>query len=82
VDKLRSLAQAFAGQVVLVQGDSHYFKMDKPINRSSGGGGVLTNFTRIETFGSRNTHWVLATINPDDPNLFSFEPRIVPSNIQ
>jgi hypothetical protein len=81
VDKLRSLTEAFAGQVALVHGDSHYFKMDKPINRSTGGG-ALTNFTRVETFGARNTHWVIATINPDDPNLFSFDPRIVPGNTQ
>jgi hypothetical protein len=79
VDKLRSLTEGFAGQVALVHGDSHYFKMDKPINRSSGGG-VLTNFTRVETFGARNTHWVIATIDTGDPNLFSFEPRIVPGN--
>jgi hypothetical protein len=79
VDKLRSLTEAFSGQVALVHGDSHYFKLDKPINRSTGGG-VLTNFTRLETFGARNTHWVSATIDPDNPNLFAFEPHIVPGN--
>src|SRR5262249_49306910 len=79
VDALRTQTEAFDGQVALVHGDSHYFKVDKPINRSSGGG-VLTNFTRVETFGARNTHWVSATIDPRDPNLFSFQPRIVPSN--
>ena len=26
-------------------------------------GGVLANFTRVETFGSRNDHWVSATID-------------------
>jgi len=80
VDKLRSLTEAFDGQVVLVHGDSHYFKMDKPINRSSGG--VLTNFTRVETFGARNTHWVAARIDGRDPNVFAFEPRIVSGNTQ
>jgi len=79
VDKLRAVTEAFDGQVALVHGDSHYFKVDKPINRSSGGG-VLTNFTRVETFGARNTHWVSATIEPNDPNVFVFQPRIVPQN--
>ena len=32
VDALRADTLAFAGQVVLVHGDSHYFKVDKPIN--------------------------------------------------
>jgi hypothetical protein len=76
VNALRNLTEAFAGQVVLVHGDSHYFKIDKPLNRSAGGG-VLGNFTRVETFGSRNTHWVRATIDANDPNVFRFDPMIV-----
>jgi hypothetical protein len=78
VDALRNETIAFNGQVALVHGDSHYFKVDKPINRPDGG--VLANFTRVETFGARNTHWVSATIDPNDPNLFVFEPRIVSAN--
>ena len=79
VDALRTQTEAFNGQVALVHGDSHYFKVDKPLNRSTGGG-VLTNFTRVETFGARNTHWVSATIDPRDPNLFEFESQIVAAN--
>jgi hypothetical protein len=78
VDALRSETTAFHGQVALVHGDSHYFKLDKPLNGPSGG--VLANFTRVETFGARNTHWVSATIDPSDPNLFVFEPQIVEAN--
>jgi len=77
---LRTETLAFQGQVALVHGDSHYFKMDKPLSGPSDG--VLANFTRVETFGARNTHWVSATIDPSNPNLFSFEPRIVPGNTQ
>ncbi len=79
VNALRSETMGFSGQVVLVHGDSHYFKIDKPINLPSGG--VLANFTRVETFGARQTHWVNATIDPSDPNLFEFAPRIVPANV-
>jgi hypothetical protein len=78
VNALQSFTLAFPGQVALVHGDSHYFKMDKPLNGPTGG--VLANFTRVETFGARNTHWVSARIEPADPNLFVFEPRIVPEN--
>lgn len=78
VAALRDLTIAFPGQVALVHGDSHYFKLDKPLNGPSGG--VLANFTRVETFGARNTHWLKATIDVEDPNLFSFQPRIVPAN--
>jgi len=80
VSALRVESIAFRGQVALVHGDSHYFKVDKPLNGPSGG--VLANFTRVETFGARNTHWVSATIDVKDPNLFSFEPRIVAANAE
>jgi hypothetical protein len=80
VEALRNETLAFRGQVVLVHGDSHYFKVDKPLNGPTSG--VLANFTRVETFGARNTHWVAAHIDPTDPNLFVFEPRIVPANAQ
>jgi hypothetical protein len=78
VNALRTETLNFAGQVALVHGDGHYFKIDKPINGP--GTGVLANFTRVETFGARNTHWVSATIDPNDPNVFTFEPRIVSAN--
>jgi hypothetical protein len=81
VDALRNETEGFDGQVVLVHGDSHYFKVDKPLNHTAGGG-VVANFTRVETFGARNTHWVSARIDVRDPNLFVFEPRIVPANTQ
>jgi hypothetical protein len=78
VDALRSVSVAFPGQVALVHGDSHYFKVDMPLSTAQGG--VVTNFTRVETFGARNNHWVAATIDANDPKLFSFEPRIVAAN--
>jgi hypothetical protein len=79
VDALRNASMAFDGQVALVHGDSHYFKVDKPINTPQGG--IVGNFTRLETFGSRNTHWVAATIDADDPNVFRFDQRIVAANL-
>jgi hypothetical protein len=75
VDALRAETLAFPGQVVLVHGDSHYFKVDKPLTLASGK--VLGNFTRVETFGASSTDWVQATIDPRSRNLFSFEPMIV-----
>jgi hypothetical protein len=76
---LRTQVIAFPGQSVLVHGDSHYFKLDKPLNYDNGQ--VVAKFTRVETFGASNTHWVAATVDPSDPNLFEFSPRIVPGNV-
>jgi hypothetical protein len=75
VNALRNETLAFSGQVVLVHGDSHYFKVDKPLKLDSGK--VLGNFTRVETFGAASTDWVQATIDPKSRNLFVFQPMIV-----
>jgi len=67
----------FAGQVVLVHGDTHFFKVDKPLVDQAH---LIPNLTRVETFGSPNVHWVRVTVDPRSRNLFNFEPMIVPGN--
>jgi hypothetical protein len=78
VAALRAHTLAFKGQVVLVHGDSHYFKVDQPLLNDSGT--VLANFTRVETWGAANVHWVSAVIDPSAPTLFTFRSMIVPAN--
>ena len=80
--------QAFDGQVVLVHGDTHFFKVDKPLNQEFNAPNpidptkahLIRNLTRVETFGSPNVHWVKVTIDPRSRNVFTFEPMIVPGN--
>jgi hypothetical protein len=82
---LEKEATAFGKPVVLMHGDSHYFRIDNPFRhrREPGKPGVpsLENFLRLETFGSPNHHWVQATVDPNDPNAFTFRPRIVAANV-
>ncbi len=66
--------EAFAGQVLFVHGDTHYFKVDKPLHAP---GRQLGNFTRLQTFGSPAIHWVKVTVRPDTATLFHIEPVIV-----
>lgn len=67
----------FPGQVVLVHGDTHFFKIDKPLLDQ---GHQIQNFTRVETFGSPDIHWVKATVDANDPNVFEFAPMTVAAN--
>jgi hypothetical protein len=67
----------FDGQVVLVHGDTHFFKVDKPLIDQAH---LIKNFTRVETFGSPNVHWIEVTVDSRNPNVFSFEPMLVPGN--
>ena len=82
---LEKETMAFAKPVVLVHGDSHFFRIDKPFPPRVQGAPVLPaleNFTRVETFGSPNHHWVQVTVDPNNPNVFSFQQRIVTANIR
>ena len=60
--------RGFAGQVVLVHGDTHYFKVDKPLLDQAH---LIPNFTRLETFGSPNVHWVRVSVDPASREVFS-----------
>jgi hypothetical protein len=76
---------AFGRPVAYVHGDSHYFRIDKPLLDSSGK--RLENFTRIETFGDNaanglnDVHWVKALVDPQSRDVFAFQPQIVPANV-
>ena len=69
----------FAKPVVLVHGDTHYFRIDKPMLGHASGRRV-ENFTRVETFGNPDAHWLRVTVNYRDPNIFTFRPVIVEAN--
>jgi predicted phosphodiesterase len=77
---------AYEKPIVLVHGDTHYFRIDKPlvINDNSGArrGSIVENFTRVEVFGYPEAHWVRAIIDPSDPNIFSFRAQMVKENIE
>jgi hypothetical protein len=69
----------FGKPVAYVHGDTHTFRMDKPLFGSKSRR-IIENFTRVETFGYRDTHWVRITIDPEDPNVFRFRQEIVMDN--
>jgi predicted phosphodiesterase len=70
---------AFGKPVVLVHGDTHTFRVDKPMI-SSASGERVENFTRVETFGSPDVNWVRATVDTSNPEVFAFQPEIVEEN--
>jgi hypothetical protein len=73
---------AFGKPVVLVHGDSHYFRIDKPLYAEEGNGeSRVMNFTRVETFGDADVHWVRASVDARNPEVFAFEPEIIEENV-
>jgi hypothetical protein len=78
--ELRAQVIAFGRPVAYVHGDTHYFRVDKPLLDSTGK--RITNFTRVETFGDHqptlgDVNWLKVTVNPSSRSVFSFEPQIV-----
>ncbi len=79
--KLRELTQQYQKPVVLAQGDSHFYFVDKPFD-TDGKTPPLLNFTRIQGFGSPRVHWVKVNVDPKSSHVFSFEQKIIPENIR
>lgn len=79
IEALEEHTVAFGKPVAYLHGDTHTFRIDKPLFGSISQR-MIENFTRVETFGFSDTHWVKVTIDPSDPNVFRFTPQIVEQN--
>ena len=81
---LRDEVVAFGRPVAYVHGDSHYFRIDKPLLNAAGV--RVENFTRVETFGDHaeagtaDVNWVKVLVDPGSREVFAFQPQIVPAN--
>jgi len=81
---LRNEVVAFGKPVAYVHGDSHYFRIDRPLMNSQGF--RVENFTRVETFGdhqeagNNDVNWLKVTVEVHSREVFSFQPQIVPAN--
>jgi len=74
MSQLVQQTEQFKGQVLFVHGDTHYFKLDKPLYNP---GKVLPNLTRLQTFGSPSLHWVRVTVDPAASQIFQVHPVTV-----
>lgn len=82
-DYLRTLSEeleTYDKPVAYLHGDTHIFRVDRPLY-SLKTKRVFENFTRVETFGWPDSHWVRVTLDPADPQLFRFRAEIVPGNV-
>jgi hypothetical protein len=79
VRRLADLTRAFGKPVLLVEGDSHVFKVDNPLAAGDARYGVtapVPNLTRIVVQGSTTaplTEWLRVKVDPSTPAVFSWE---------
>jgi hypothetical protein len=76
---------AFGKPVAFLHGDTHYFRVDQPLFTTGAEGPgdrgrQVENFTRVESFGFPEAHWIRVIVDPNDPGVFSFKAEIVEPN--
>ena len=64
LDTLTAETLEFAGAVVLIHGDTHRFRVDRPLLHPDTRR-PLSNFTRIEVFGSPSVNWVRVRVRDE-----------------
>ncbi len=64
LDALTSATRTFKGEVLLVHGDTHRYRVDKPL-RDPAGDAPLANFTRVEVFGYPSMNWVRVRVSEE-----------------
>jgi len=61
---MRGFLSKYRKPVVCIHGDSHYFRIDKPLKDETGN--TYLHFTRMEVFGSPNVAGIVVSVNPKD----------------
>ena len=63
---------AFAQPVILIHGDTHWYRVDHPLVDPATQK-PLEHFTRIESFGSPWVDWIRVSVDPADPKLLAIK---------
>ncbi len=77
---LSRLSVAFGRPVLLINGDSHRFIVDKPLPNPASPKQVLQNFTRLQVPGEADVQAVRVTVDPGQTALFQVQELVVPGN--
>lgn len=80
LEQLQKRTIAFEKPVLLVHGDTHYFRIDKPMMHEGTKRDSVENFTRLEVFGATNMHALRIDVDPSSPQVFSANQVIVNAN--
>ena len=81
IQRLAEEMETYTWPTVFLHGDTHRFRVDQPLF-SAKNSRRFDNFTRVETFGSPNTHWIRVTVDPADAQVFSFKAELIAENVR
>ena len=69
---LRGFLSKYRKPVVCIHGDTHYYRIDTPFKDEAGA--TYLRFIRMEVFGAPNVAGVVVSVDPRDPQVFSYRP--------
>jgi hypothetical protein len=78
--ELQKLVVDYKKPVLLINGDSHEYKVDKPLYENEELKKAVLNFTRLQVFGEADMHAVKVTVNPKNPTLFEINQFLIQEN--
>jgi len=61
IETLAAEAQSYPGEVLVIHGDTHWFRVDRPLVDPQTGR-AIENVTRLEVYGSPFVDWVQVTV--------------------
>jgi len=65
---------------LFIHGDTHLFRISRPLLNAKTQQ-PYQNFTRVETFGWPDSHWLRITVDPGDSQLFRIRTELVAENL-
>jgi hypothetical protein len=71
---VREAAERLRRPVLLVHGDTHFYRADQPFRDAMGE--ALPHLARLETYGSPFVGYVRVEVDPSTPGVFTFQPRL------
>ena len=74
LDQMAALPPRLAKPILFVHGDTHAYRVTEFLGSD---GQPVDGITRLETHGTPFIGWVLVTVDPDRPEVFGFDPKLV-----
>ena len=71
-------ARVFKKPILLAVGDTHVFRVDKPLYDDEE---LVEHFTRVEGFGEDTMHWVRIVVRPATHQVFEIHQEIIKENL-
>jgi predicted phosphodiesterase len=77
--ELVDLSKQFDRPIILAVGDTHVYRVDKPLYDLASGQ-LVEHFSRVEVFGHPNVHWVRVKADPATEEVFEIHQQLIREN--